>query len=179
MMNAAHPYAQALYTLAQEEDRCRSVLDQMGMLNDVFEKEPEFLRLLASAKLSKQERCQILDETFRGKIHPYLLNFLKVLSSEGVILYFSDCVRFFARCYYADNHILQVLAYTAQSLTEQQLRRLEEKIRLITGKTVILENRIDADCLGGVRLCYDGKQVDGTVKKQLETVGSMLKNTLL
>ena len=33
--------------------------------------------------------------------------------------------------------------------------------------------------LGGLRLNYDGKQVDGTVKNRLDTIGKLLKNTVL
>ena len=49
----------------------------------------------------------------------------------------------------------------------------------ITGKKVTLTNRIDPACMGGVRLTYDGNQVDGTVKNRLDTISNMLKNTVL
>jgi len=42
-----------------------------------------------------------------------------------------------------------------------------------------VHNRIDPECLGGVRLDYDGKRVDGSVANRLETVRNMLKNTVL
>jgi F0F1-type ATP synthase delta subunit len=38
---------------------------------------------------------------------------------------------------------------------------------------------VDAACIGGVRLDYDGKRVDGTVSNRLEKLGSLLKNTVL
>ena len=57
--------------------------------------------------------------------------------------------------------------------------RLQEKLQQVTGKTVQLQNRVDPDCLGGVRLDFDGKSVDGTVKNRLDAIGNMLKNTVL
>ena len=59
--------------------------------------------------------------------------------------------------------------------SEESLRRVET----ITGKSVELENRVDPAVMGGVRLDYDGKRVDGTVKNRLESIGGMLKNTVL
>ena len=49
----------------------------------------------------------------------------------------------------------------------------------LTDKTVELTNRIDPACLGGVRLDYDGKRVDGTVRSRLDAIHNMLKNTVL
>ena len=42
-----------------------------------------------------------------------------------------------------------------------------------------LQTRIDPACLGGIRLDFDGKRVDGTVKNRLETLRSQLNNTVL
>ena len=48
-----------------------------------------------------------------------------------------------------------------------------------TGKTVELVCRVDPAVLGGVRLDYDGKRVDGTVANRLDTIRTMRKNTVL
>ena len=65
------------------------------------------------------------------------------------------------------------------SRTAEQTRKLTEKLVTITGKTVLLTNRIEPGILGGIRLDYDGTRVDGTVSHRLEAVRSMLKNTVL
>lgn len=179
MTGAAEQYGQALYELARDEDISREVFAQMQTLQDAFREEPGFLRLLSSPNLSKQERCDLLDESFRQQLHPYLLNFLKILTQEGLIRRFPDCCAHVRNCYYTDNHILPVKAYTAQPLSQEQTQLLTEKMQTITGETVLLENLIDPDCLGGVRLSYDGKQIDGTVQNRLASVGKLLKNTVL
>lgn len=179
MIGGPQQYAQALYELALDEHITKELLSQLRVLTKAFREEPGFLQLLTSAQISKAERCDLLDDSFRDKLHPYLLNFLKILTQEGLIRRFPDCVNHFESCYYADNGILPVCAYTAQPLTAAQTQLLTEKVESITGKTVLLENRIDPDCLGGVRLCYDGIQVDGTVKNRLDMVGKLLQNTVL
>lgn len=172
-------YGQALYDLAKDENLTAQVLQQLQSLQESFSAEPDFLRLLAAPNLPKEERCQILDDSFRGKVNPYVLNFLKILTEKGYTRYFADCVKAFEQQYNLDNGILPVQVYTAVELTAQQQERLTEKLCDMTGKTVKLQNRIDPECLGGVRLSYDGKQVDGTVKNRLDTIGSLLKNTVL
>ena len=179
MSQIATSYAQGLYSLAKEENITQSVMEQMEMLAEGFREEPAFLRLLAAPDLTKGQRCQILDDSFRGKIQPYLLNFMKILTEKGYIRYFGACCEAYRQQYNLDNGILPVRAVTAVPLSQEQSRKLTEKLQKLTGKTVALTNRVDPRCLGGVRLDYDGKQVDGTVLGRLDSIRDMLAKTVL
>lgn len=179
MGDTAGVYAQALYALGVEEKKSECFLQQLTALQESFTKEPDFYRLLTSHSLSKQERCQILDDSFRGKIEPYVLNFLKILTEKGRIRLFSDCCRAYGAQYDRDNGILRATAVTAAALTEEQSKRLTDKLASSTGKTVVLTNRIDPACLGGVRLEYDGICVDGTVENHLNNLRGLLAKTVI
>lgn len=179
MSQIANTYAQALYDLAKEEALTETVLQQLTALQQAFREEPEYLRLMTAAGLSKEERCRILDEAFRGKVEPYVLNFMKILTEKGYMRHFPDCAKAYRDAYNADHGILPVLAVAAAPMTKDQILRLTRKLEKITGKTIDLSCRVDPAVLGGIRLDYDGKRVDGTVQTRLDTVSKMLKNTVL
>ena len=179
MTDASNQYGHALYELAKEEGIVEEVLSQLKVLDDVCAAEPAFVTLLNTPSVPKAERCQIIDDSFRGKVHPYVLNFLKILTEKGYMRHFSGCCRVFRSCYNEDKGILTVTAVTAVPLTDDLRTRLTEKLSSVTGKTIDLATKIDGSCLGGVRLDFDGKQVDGTVRRRLEDVRSILKNTVL
>jgi len=179
MSQIGNTYAQALYALIKDEGDTGSVLRQLNALEESFRAEPDFLRLLDTPNLSKDQRCRILDDSFRGRIDPYLLNFLKILTEKGYIRRFSECCHAYREQYNEDNGILPVCAVTAVPLDKTQTAKLTAKLTKITGKTVELTNRVDPGCLGGVRLDYDGKRVDGTVQGRLDAIRSLLKNTVL
>ena len=179
MTQVGSVYAEALYSLAQEEGLSGSILPELKALDESFSREPDFIRLLSSPNLSKQERCQILDDSFRGKVHPYVLNFMKILTEKSYMRHFSDCRKAYTDLYNRDNGIIPVTAITAVALSDEQSARLTAKLSQLTGKTVELCNRIDPKCLGGVRLDYDGKRLDDTVAHRLDTVRGLLKNTVL
>lgn len=179
MTQVAVNYAGALYELSLEEGLSADLLQQLQVLQTSFAEEPAFVRLLAAPNISKEERCNVLEESFRDRVHPYVLNFLKILTEKGYIRHFSDCCKAFENRYNTDNGILPVLAETAVALTPDQLGRLQEKLQTITGKKVVLENQVVPACLGGVRLRYDGTQVDGTVQGRLKAMGNLLQNTVL
>ena len=172
-------YAQALFDLAQEETLDSVIMEQLQVLSTAFSQEPDFLRLLATPNISKNERYQILDESFRNQVHPYVLNFMKLLTEKGEILRFGSCVKQYKTLYYEANGMISVLAVSAVELTAEQKQRLQQKLEAVTGKTVQLETKVDPSCLGGVRLDYDGKRIDGTVKNRLDAMRTQLNHTAL
>ena len=179
MTQIATTYAQALYDLAKDEQLTEEVLGQLQALRAGFAAEPDFVRLLSAPNLSKQERCAVVDDSFRGKVHTYVLSFLKLLVEKGYARHFADCCRAYEELYNADHGILIVQAVTAAELTDDQRRRLTDKLQAITGKTVQLRTKIDPAVLGGIRLDYDGKRVDGTVQNRLDSIRKLLQNTVL
>ena len=179
MTQVGSVYGEALYTLALEENLSNVILEELSVLEQSFRAEPDFIRLLSSPNLSVQERCNILDDSFRGNVQPYVLNFLKILTEKGYMRYFFDCCKAYEESYNRDNGILPVTAITAVSLNPAQAEKLTAKLCQITGKQVKLHNRVDPQVLGGVRLDYDGKQLDDTVSHRLDAVRSLLKGTVL
>lgn len=179
MTKMAAGYARALFELSREENLSDEILEQLNVLEAAFSAEPEFLRLLANPGIAKAERCGMLDESFRGRVHLYVLNLLKLLTENGDILTFHDCVKQFRAYYNEANGILCVLAVSAVALTQEQAQKLQQKLETVTGKKIRLETKIDPACLGGLRLDYDGKRIDGTVKNRLEAMALQLNQATL
>ncbi len=179
MTEVGSVYGESLYELAKEESLTQSIAEQLAVLQASFHQEPDFLRLLSSPNLTKAERCQILDDSFRGRVHPYLLNFMKILTEKGTIRYFSDCCDAFTAHYDQDNGIVRVSAVTAVALSPEQSDKLTQKLSRITGKKIVLQNRIDPAVLGGVRLDYDGQCLDDTVSHRLDAIRDLLKKDVL
>ena len=179
MAQAANTYAQALYDLAKDEGLGKTILEELAVLKSVFSENPEYAKLLSTPDLPKQERCGVLDEAFRGKVNPYVLNFLKILTEKGYIRQFPQCCDAYRGFYNEDNGILVVKAVSAVALSAAQMEKLTAKLEATTGKQIDLQCSIDAAQLGGLRLSYDGMQVDGTVKNRLDAIGKLLKNTVL
>lgn len=179
MTQTGHVYGEALYGLAQESGMEQEIGAELSVLDRCLHEESDFIRLLSTPNLSKQERCRIVDVCFRGKLQPYTLNFLKLLTEHGYMHSFSDCCAAYRALYNRDHGILPVYAVTAVPLTQAQSQRLSEKLASITGKTIELSNRVDPACMGGVRLNYDGKQLDDTVMHRLDAIGSLLRSTVL
>ena len=179
MTEVGSVYGGALFDLAADEGVTREIWGQLQALSESFSQEPAFLKLLSAHSLPKKERCKIIDEGFAGKLHPYVVNFLKLLTEKGYARHFSHCCDAYRVRYNQANNILPVTAVTAVALNETQSLRLQTKLQEQTGKTIELINRVDPGVLGGVRLDFDGKCVDDTLTHRLDSIRNMLNHTVL
>lgn len=169
-------YGRSLYELAVEEGQTHEIMSQLEQVVAVFDENPAYWQFLSTLSIPKAERCAALDEALRGQVHPYLLNFLKILCENGTVSAFRGCVAEYRQCYDADNGIVEVTAVTAVELSEELRQALLQKLTQILQKTVRLVCRVDASCLGGVRLELPGRQLDGTIKQRLDTLTAGLRD---
>ena len=75
--------------------------------------------------------------------------------------------------------MLEVRAVTAVELPAALRQKLTQKLAAVTGKTIELHCKVDPACIAGVRLELDGQQLDGTVRRRLDTIRqSLLQATI-
>ena len=174
MTEIAKAYGSTLYELANEAGAVDQINKELVQLRAIFEENPRFITLLSAPTLKKEERVEIVDKTFGGKIHTYLLNFLKIITENGTTGEFIDTAKDFRDRYNFERGIETVVAVSAVPLTPKMEKQLVKKLSDMTGKTIQLEKKIDPNCKGGLRLNLDGLQLDGTVKHKLDAIRASL-----
>ena len=170
MTEIARMYGGSLYDLAAEEGLETRILDELDEAAKLIRDDPEYLRLLSTPSIPKKERCGLLDEALRDKVHLYVLNFLKILCEKGTLRELPGCARAYRVRYNEAHGILEATATTAVAMTEAQEKSLHEKLEKLTGKTIDLKTKVDAKVLGGIRLDIEGTELDGTVQNRLATL---------
>ena len=167
MTEIAKMYGGSLYDLAAEEGLETRILGELDETAAILKGDPEYLHLLSIPSIPKKERCALLDEAFRGQVHLYLLNFLKILCEKGTLRELPGCARAYRVRYNAAHGILEATATSAVTLTAEQTERLHQKLETVTGKKIDLKTRVDPAVLGGIRLDIEGTELDGTVQNRL------------
>ena len=170
MTNTAVIYGDSLYDLCAEENLTGELLSQTGAVKDIFEDNPDYIRVLNEPSLPKADRLKLLDEAFGGKIHAYLLNFLKLLCEKGIIAEYCNCAKQYKKRYCRDNGIVEATVTSAVRLSEQQKEKLTARLEKISGKKVVLIEKIDDKFIARLKVDMDGKQYDGTVSERINTI---------
>lgn len=179
MTKTEQVYGGSLYDLAKEENLTDQIHHELRQVIELFDQEPDYWRFLATLSISKQERCQALDQALSGQVQPYLLNFIKILCENGTVGSLKGCAREFDRRYNEDHNIVAVRAITAVPMKAQLQEALKAKLEAALSKTVELHTKVDPSCMGGVLLELPGRQLDGTVKNRLDRLAATLKATAI
>ena len=174
MTDLAEEYGKGLYDLTEEEHVSEDVLAQLRVLRGLFRDQPDFIRLLCNMSLAKEERTAILDGALRGQVHPYVLNFLKILCERGALHEFEGCVSAFTALYNQAHGIVEASVTTGVPLEAEQRTRLIDKLSAMTGKRIVLSEKVDPGVVGGVLLEMNGKRYDNTLRRRLEAIHAAL-----
>ena len=174
MTETAKMYGGSLYDLAAEEGLETRILGELDEVQQLLKQNPDYLRLLSTPSIPKKERCGLLDEALRDRVHLYVLNFLKILCEKGTLRELPGCARAYRVRYNQAHGILEAAATTAVAMTEQQVKSLHEKLEKLTGKTIDLKTKVDPAVLGGIRLDIEGTELDGTVRSRLAGLRSSI-----
>ena len=177
-MTDAKEYGKALYLLAKETGKEEKVAEDVMSLVSVLGNNGEYLKLLDTPSLSKEERVKIADGAF-SSLDEYLVNTVKIMTERRMAHAIPSAMEGYALAYDEDKGIERVEAVSAVALDDRQREALRQKLEKLTGKTIIIKNTVDKSILGGMKLRYMGIQLDGSVKTRLESFEKSLKNLVI
>ena len=81
----------------------------------------------------------------------------------------------FETLYNKHNNIEKAVATTAVPMTDRLKAKLVDKLQSLTGKKIVLTNKVDPSCLGGVILQFSDMQFNDSISGKLETLKNQLK----
>ncbi len=172
-------YGQSLYDLAKEEQITDRLLEELEMVGSLFSENTDYITLLLEPSIPRKERLGLVDDAFRGQVHSYVLNLLKLMLENNLLREFNACVRQYRASYNEDNGIAEAVVTSAVPLTDGEVEQLTAKLEQFTGKKILLTQKVDETVLGGLCVETDGKRLDGTVTGKLDDMRRMLSDIVL
>ncbi|MBP3384699.1 MAG: ATP synthase F1 subunit delta, partial [Firmicutes bacterium] len=120
------------------------------------------------------EKKDVLTSVFEGKICQELLNLLYVLVDKGRTARFSQIIKAYKDMVDREEGITYGTVYSVEPLTDAQMTKLEEQVTALIKEKTRLENKIDTNLLGGVKVLVDGRIIDASIRKRLQDLSSQL-----
>ncbi len=170
-------YAEALFSISEEMGKSDDVLSDLETVVSVLERNVAYVSMLDTPAIPKGEKLLLLDQAF-SNIDSELLNLLKILSEHRAIYSLGKIKKEYEALYDESRGVLRVEAVSAVPLTEEEIFKISEKLSSRANK-VVVKNTVSAEILGGLKLRYDGIQVDGTLKTRLDKLEETLKNIII
>ncbi|AHY46865.1 ATP synthase F1, delta subunit [Rubrobacter radiotolerans] len=169
-MSAVSTYAQALFEAARERDELEKTLEDLKDFDAAVAENEELRLFFFGGQVPEVQKRRAIDGLTEGMTLS-TRNFLKVLSDNDrtealheIVVRFEDLVK---------EHLgrVEVQVTTAIELSEEEEEKIKERLaRILEGREVVLETKVDPDLLGGAVFRFGGTMFDGSVRGRLQSL---------
>ena len=164
-------YGDALFELAVESGQVDEMLDEARSIQQILHEDNELSKLMNHPKIVKEEKIEILEQIFKGRVQAEITGLMRMLVSKG---HYGDIESVFA--YFIDQlneykNIGTAYATAPMPLSDSQKEQIKKKL-LETTKYVEFELHYDVDesLIGGMVIRIGDRVVDSSVKSRLMTL---------
>lgn len=171
-------YADALFSLSEERGTTEEILDDVKSLTVILNENPSYLKMLDSPALSLNERLGLIDGAF-STLSRDLLNTVKLLAEKRLSSLLPRVLSAFVTEYERSRGIERVEVISSIPLTKEKIERLRQRLEAITKKQIVISNTHDPSILGGIKLRYMGKELDGSIKTRLSDFEKRLSELVI
>lgn len=176
--NAARRYARALVHLAAEDDQSDAISTDLARLVELLHGEgSELFEVLRNPAFTLAERAEVLQAVLpRLGVQPATRNFLLLLNERGRASLLPEIERIVREMLDERAGRIRVEVATVEPLTPQLENELRTAFESATGKTVVLDARIDPSLIGGLQARIGGRVYDASIRARLEDMKHRLIN---
>jgi F-type H+-transporting ATPase subunit delta len=174
MMEMSKEYGMALYKLAKEKKVEKSYAEALKEVLEVLLASPEYMELLATPSISKEERTAVIESAFGSAYPEHIVSFLKLLCEKGRIRQLSECIDEFNALLAEDMRESVARVVSSTPLTLEQKKKLKARLEKISGRKISLECSVDKSLLGGLVVELDGKVINGSLRQRLDEMKDVM-----
>jgi F-type H+-transporting ATPase subunit delta len=158
-------YARSLADVAFEEKIEDDVIRDLKTFNELFATVPDVLRVFGSPAVAQETKVKVLEDLMdRYPVHKITSNFFRILLQHNRIGHFSGIVELFLKSANERRGVLPALVTTAAPLSPEESKMIEDRLTVITGKSVTVKARTDHTLLGGMMVHIGSTVFDGSLR---------------
>lgn len=176
MAQIEREYAEALFSLAAEEQAAEEYLQSLQTVKQLMADNPDYVEFLNSPAIPLSERLSSVDEAFESSMPEYVVSFLKLLCENGKVRLLSGCIDEFVKLAmeFSDRTFANV--YSAVALSDEQKTAICIKLEKLTKKSIDPIYIIDESLIGGVKIEVNGKTFDGSIRHRLGEIKDVMNS---
>jgi F-type H+-transporting ATPase subunit delta len=164
----AKRYALALFQLAKEHQLLEKVEEELRIVKEVLFANVELKAILKSPKLLKDKKKEIFAEAF-GSFDTIVLNTLMLLIDRHRADEIAAVADEFIELANEEKGVEVADVYSIRPLTDEERVALSSSFAAKIGKKSLqIENIVDSDLLGGVKIRIGNRIYDGSLRGKLD-----------
>jgi ATP synthase F1 delta subunit len=175
----ARRYAYALLIAATKAGELDRVEAEVQSLRDLFARTPQLVKFLMQPLVPFSEKERLLRQRLEGRFSPVTLHFLLTVVKHKRAEAFEHIARVFEELVreYRGEVVAEVTS--AVPLTDHERAITLQRLQEITGKKVLLRERVDPSIVGGMRIIVGNKLLDLSLRGHLERIRERLRQVFV
>ncbi|MFB6306219.1 MAG: ATP synthase F1 subunit delta [Flavobacteriales bacterium] len=174
---ASKRYARSLIELAKEKNNLDKVFEDMSSVRKTCEEIKELTLLLKNPIVKKDIKQTVFKRVFKESLNDLSYSFIQLVirkQREPILL---NIIESFQEQYKEYNHIVTAEVTTAVALDKDLRNKIKELVKGDDEKTTVeLNEKVEKNIIGGLILRVGEKQVDSSIKTQLNRFKRTLTN---
>lgn len=177
LVQIARPYANAMFELASSENRLEAVEAGLGSVSRLAAESPDFARFLRSPVITADDKATALDTMLEraGGVDPLVGNFLRLIARNGRLFALQAIISVFRERAAAARGEVTADVTSAEPLSAGQLDKLKATLKDKIGKTVTLNEHVDASLIGGLIVKVGSRMIDSSLRTKLDAMKVAMK----
>ncbi|WP_096185872.1 F0F1 ATP synthase subunit delta [Evansella halocellulosilytica] len=164
-------YATAMFEHAKENKKLDQTLEELQVVSQVLDDTKLLDEVFKHPKVSNDVKKDIIKEVFTSQVSDAIINLLYILvdrKREEAIFSITDNFKALVN---EEQGVAEATVITAKPLNEEEKSAITDVFKNIAGKQkLLIENVIDKDIIGGLKVRIGDRIYDGSVANQLDRI---------
>ena len=170
-------YAKALIDLAIEKGQLETVFADMQWLHSVCKSNRDFVNVLRSPIIKADVKKKIIEAVTTGQISEMTAAFNRLIITKGRESNLPEIAHAFIEAYKEKKNIHTIKLTTATPVSDVTKDAIVRQVKKSAGfENIELEEKIDADLIGGFVLQIGDKMVDASIAYDLRAIAKQFEN---
>lgn len=173
-------YGDALFELAISENKLDVLFEEAKELITVFSENKELMKILRHPKIVKEEKVQMIETIFRGRVSEDMTGFLVLIVKKDRYSQILEVLDYFIGEVKKYKKIGVAHVTTAIELSGSQKSDIEDRLKSTTAfEQFEMDYSVDETLIGGMVIRIGDKIVDSSIKTKINELSKSLYNIQL
>lgn len=169
-------YALALYELADEGKALDDVASDLTALRQLLSDSPDFLRLIRSPVLTRDEQSRgVLAVVNKAGANALTAKFLGVLASNRRLFALPRMIEAYLSELARRRGEVAAEVTSAVSLSDPEIESVTEALRKVVGQKVTVALTVDPSLIGGLIVRVGSRMIDSSLRTKLQRLQLAMK----
>lgn len=168
-------YGEALYELAEEEQRLDMLFDEAKAVRDILRENADFGKLMSHPKIPKEDKVKVAEEVFKGRVSSEMEGFLVIVIEKDRYVWLDDILTYFIDKVKEVKHIGVAFVTTAVALDEATQTKIKKRLLETTKyRTMEMHYSVEPSLIGGMVIRIGDRIIDSSITTKLNELKKQL-----